>query len=101
MVEYLVERGARLDARDRNGWLPWAIANGLSYTDFYKAQKHTAKLLASYMSERGISTEDEAIPGSVCFDCLQTWRDQAQAVRQRDARMEAEFAERLRAGGTP
>ena len=91
VVEYLVEQGATLDARDENGWIPWAIANGFSYSDFYKAQKHTAALLEEYMESRGLSTEGEEIPGSVCFDCLQTRRDQSQAVRDRDAKMEAEF----------
>ena len=92
VVEYLVEQGAKLDARDQNGWIPWAVAYGFSYTDFYKAQRHTAALLAEYMEARGISTDGEVIPGSVCFDCLQTRRDQSQAVRDRDERMEAEFA---------
>ena len=92
VVDYLVEQGAKLDAREVNGWIPWAIANGFSYSDFYKAQKHTAALLAEYMAERGVSTEGEAIPASICFDCLQTRLDQSQAVRDRDQRMEAEFA---------
>ena len=25
VVEYLVEQGAKLDARDQNGWIPWAV----------------------------------------------------------------------------
>ena len=100
VVEYLVEQGATVDAKDRNGWTPWAIANGFSYSDFYKAQKHTAELLARYLEERGLPTGDP-IPGSVCFDCLQTRLDQARAVRERDKRMEAEFAATLPAGDNP
>lgn len=92
VVDYLVEQGAKLDARDENGWIPWAIADGFSYSDFYKAQKHTAELLATYMTEQGLSTEGETIPGSVCFDCLQTRLDQARAARERNERMEADFA---------
>ena len=92
VATFLVEQGAKLDARDENGWIPWAIANGFSYSDFYKAQKHTATLLAEYMAERGMSTDGEAIPGSVCFDCLQTRRNQLQTLLERDERMEAEFA---------
>ena len=94
VVEYLVEQGATLDAKDRNGWTPWAIANGFSYSDFYKAQKHTAELLARFLEERGLPTGDP-IPGSVCFDCLQTRLDQVREVRERDQRMEAEFAAAL------
>ncbi len=92
VVDYLIEQGATLDARDENGWIPWAIADGFSYSDFYKAQKHTAELLAKYMTEQGLSTEGETIPGSVCFDCLQTRSDQARAARDRNEQMEAEFA---------
>jgi ankyrin repeat protein len=97
VAEFLVEQGAKLDARDENGWIPWAIAHGFSYSDFYKAQKHTATLLAEYMAQRGMSTDGEAIPGSVCFDCLQTRRDQLPALLERDERMEAEFAAQLAA----
>ena len=91
VAEYLVEQGAKLDARDMNGWIPWAIAHGFSYSNFYKAQAHTAALLAGYMEERGLSTEDETIPGSVCFDC-QTRAGYVQSELERDIRMEAEFA---------
>ena len=28
VAEYLVEQGAKLDVRDMNGWIPWAIATG-------------------------------------------------------------------------
>ena len=97
VATFLVEQGAKLDARDQNGWIPWAIANGFSYSDFYKAQKHTASLLAEYMAERGMTTDGEAIPGSVCFDCLQTRRDQLPALVERDERMEAAFAAQLAA----
>ena len=97
VVEYLVEQGAKLDAKERNGWTPWAIANGFSYSDFYKAQKHTAELLARYHEEQGLPTGDP-IPGTVCFDCLQTRLDQGQAFRDRSERMAAEFAAELAAG---
>ena len=50
MVEYLVEQGADLDARTVEGWTPLAIANGLSYSDFFKAQVHTADLLRELMT---------------------------------------------------
>lgn len=92
VVEYLVEKGARLDAKDTRGWTPLMIANGLSYSDFFKEQKHTAELMARLMKERGISTENSKIEASVCFDCLQTHGDQSRGVADRDRRMEAEFA---------
>jgi hypothetical protein len=91
VVDYLVEKGARLDARDTRGWTPLMVASGLSYSDFYKEQRHTADLMARLMKERGLSTNDSKIDASVCFDCLQTHGDQSRAVVERDRRMEAEF----------
>ena len=99
VVEYLVEQGADLDARTVHGYSPLAIADGLSYSDFYKAQKHTAKLLRELMTAHGIPTEGEghSIPGSVCYDCLQTRRDQIQERSDWEAQLEAEFKAKLAA----
>jgi len=93
VVDYLVAQGADLDARTVDGWSPLAIARGLSYSDFYKAQVLTAAHLEALMAERGISSEGggHTVPGSVCHDCLQTRRDQIQFVADRDAKMEAVF----------
>ncbi len=93
VVDYLVEQGADLTALTEDGWSPLAIARGLSYSDFYKAQVHTAARLEELMAELGIDTEGEAhrVPGSVCFDCLQTRRDQIRFVADRDEKMEAAF----------
>ena len=70
-----------------------AIGWGLSYTDFYKVQVHTAARLKELMRARGLDTEGEAhrVPGSVCYDCLQTRFDQIRAVATRDEWMEANF----------
>ena len=92
VAEYLASKGARLDAKDSRGWTPLAIANGLSFSDFYKEQLTTAAALKKLMQAQGLSTEGHAVDGSVCFDCLQTRSDQARAVVARDAKMEAEFA---------
>ena len=93
VVGYLVEQGADLNARTDLGYSPLAIADGFSYSDFYKAQKHSAILLRQIMEERGISTDDEghAIPGTLCFDCLQTRRDQIEERVAWEAALEAEF----------
>lgn len=93
VVDYLVEQGADLDARTVDGWSPLAIARGLSYSDFYKAQVHTAAQLEELMVVRGVATAGEGheVPGSVCFDCLQTRRDQIRAVAERDEWMESNF----------
>ncbi len=97
VAEYLVAQGADLDARTELGYSPLAIADGFSYSDFYKAQKHTAALLRQLMEERGIATDGEghAIPGTLCFDCLQTRRDQIEDRVAWEADLEAEFRAQL------
>ena len=69
IVQYLVEKGAKLDVRSKQGWTPWTIANGVFYSLFFKEQKDTAKYLATLMADRGISTEGMADDGRTCFDC--------------------------------
>lgn len=93
VVDYLVEQGADLTALTDDGWSALAIARGLSYSDFYKAQVHTAARLEEIMQERGLDTEGDAhrVPGEVCYDCLQTRMDQIRAVAERDDWMEANF----------
>ena len=78
-----------------------AIADGISYSDFYKAQKHTAALLTSLMEARGLPTEGEVVDGSVCFDCLQTRRDQIAAWDTWVTQLEEEFADQHDAAGVP
>ncbi len=93
VLDYLVERGADLGALTDDGWSPLAIARGFSYTDFYKAQLHTAARMEELMLARGLDTESEEhrVPGSVCYDCLQTRVDQIQSVAARDQWMEENF----------
>ena len=92
-LDYLVEKGADLSALTEDGWSPLAIARGFSYTDFYKAQLHTAARMEELMLARGlnINGEEHRVPGSVCYDCLQTRSDQIQAVTTRDQWMEENF----------
>ena len=92
IVEYLVEQGAGLDARTVEGWTPLAIANGLSYSDFFKAQAHTAELLRELMVARGLSTDGHVVDPLACLDCYQTRPDQVRDAIVRDRRMAAELA---------
>jgi len=93
VLDYLVEQGADLSALSDDGWSALAIARGLSYTDFYKSQVHTAARLEELMHTRELETEGEAhrVSGSVCYDCLQTRTDQILSVRTRDEWMEENF----------
>jgi ankyrin repeat protein len=92
IADYLVEKGAKLDAKDTRGWTPLYIANGLSYGDVFKQQPQTARLLEKLMIARGLSIEGQVADGTECLDCIQTHPDQARAALERDVRMEAEFA---------
>jgi ankyrin repeat protein len=69
IAQYLVEKGAKLDARSNQGWTPWTIANGVFYTLFFKEQRTTADYLEKLMAARGISTAGMADDGRACFDC--------------------------------
>jgi hypothetical protein len=91
VVEYLVGKGAKLDAKDMRGWTPLTVANGISYTDFFKAQTSTAELLRKLMQTRGLSTDGQVADGKECLDCLQTHTELAREAMERDKRMEAEF----------
>jgi ankyrin repeat protein len=93
VVEYLVAQGADLDARTVDGYSPLAIADGFSYSDFYKAQKHTAVQLRQLMTARGISTDGEGhvVPGSVCYDCLQTRADQIELWTKWEEELASEY----------
>src|SRR5262249_47546539 len=92
VAQYLADQGAKLDAKDIRGWTPLAVANGLSYSDFFKEQVNVANLLRKLMTAKGLSVEGQTIPASICFDCLQTRTDEAREVVERDKRMEAEWA---------
>ena len=91
VVQYLVDKGAKLEARDERGWTALTVANGINYSDFFKAQPPTADLIRKLMQERGLSTEGQVADGKECMDCLQTHGEEARAFRERDAKMEAEF----------
>jgi len=102
VVRYLVEQGADLDARNHLGYSALAIAAGFTYTDTYKQQAETARLLKKLMIEHGLATEGEghSIPGSVCFDCL-TRSDQYADRTRWEAELETEFNQELAVGPKP
>jgi uncharacterized protein len=55
ILRLLVEKGAKLDARNSKGWLPLTIAEGIEYTpDIFKRYPETAEVLRQMMRERGI-----------------------------------------------
>lgn len=61
VVQYLVDHGAQLDARNKLGWTPLRIADGVYFTDFFKQARDTAKLLRKLMAERNIPFDEAGI----------------------------------------
>jgi ankyrin repeat protein len=45
IVQYLFDRGAKLDVVDKKGWTPLIIAEGVFYPDVFKTEVQTAALL--------------------------------------------------------
>ena len=61
VVQYLADRGAALDVKNRVGWTPLTIADGVLYAEFFKQHRDTAALLRRLMKERGLPVEDPGI----------------------------------------
>jgi ankyrin repeat protein len=58
-VTLLVNAGAKLDVRNRRGWLPLTIADGVYYNARVMMNLHTAKLLRDLMVARGLDASDQ------------------------------------------
>ena len=54
IVRFLMEKGAKIDARNKVGWTPLMIAEGIFVSNTEKAQASTAALLRQLMAEKGI-----------------------------------------------
>jgi hypothetical protein len=74
IVQLLVEKGARLDAKLtkngpmrggslawKEGWTPLTIAEGVFYAGTFKRQLETAALLRQLMAARGLSTDEQVV----------------------------------------
>ena len=61
VVKYLVERGAKLDVKNRVGWSPLTIADGVLYAEFLKQHRETAALLRGLMKDRGLDPGESAV----------------------------------------
>jgi ankyrin repeat protein len=57
-VMLLVNAGAKLDVRNKRGWLPLTIADGVYYNARVMMNLHTAKLLRELMTARGLDASD-------------------------------------------
>jgi ankyrin repeat protein len=67
MLTFLIERGARLDVRNKKGWTPLIAADGVEYTpNVLKRYPETAAFLRRAMAERGLPVPPplESPPGA-------------------------------------
>jgi ankyrin repeat protein len=58
-VTLLVNAGAKLDVRNKRGWLPLTIADGVYYNARVMMNLHTAKLIRELMVARGLDASDQ------------------------------------------
>ena len=77
------------DVGGKRGWTPLAIANGLSYADFYTEQPRAAEVLRNLMQVRGLPTEGERIDPVTCLDCIQTHAPVRAAFQEREKKIDA------------
>jgi ankyrin repeat protein len=57
IVQYLIDHGARVDAKNRLGWTPLMVAEGVFVTNTKKEFPQAAEILRKAMAERGIQPE--------------------------------------------
>jgi ankyrin repeat protein len=64
VIEFLVEKGAKLDAVNEFGWMPVTAADGLEYTPaVLKRYPEAAALLRRHMAEQGLRVPPSTQPG--------------------------------------
>jgi ankyrin repeat protein len=61
VVQFLADKGAALDVKNRIGWTPLTIADGVLYAEFFKQHRDTAALLRQLMKQRGLAVDDPGI----------------------------------------
>ena len=99
-IQFLIERGAKLDARNAKGWIPLTAADGVEYTPaVLKRYPEAAALLRKAMREQGLpipegthSPERSAAAGQAAASARTIWDGvftDAQAQRGRDEYMKS------------
>jgi ankyrin repeat protein len=65
VIQFLADRGARLDVVNKKGWMPVTAADGVEYTPaVLKRYPDAAALLRKLMAERGLPVPPSTQPGS-------------------------------------
>jgi ankyrin repeat protein len=64
VIQFLIDRGAALDVRNKKGWTPLTAADGVEYTPaVLKRYPEAAALLRRAMRERGLPVPESSQPG--------------------------------------
>jgi len=66
-VRLLVDAGAQLDARNKKGWTPLRIAEGVSHNGTTKQMLHAAALLRELTTDRGVPIDENLGSGAVGY----------------------------------
>jgi len=65
VIQFLIDKGARLDVVNKKGWTPLTAADGVEYTPaVLKRYPEAAALLRRTMRERGLPVPDSTQPGA-------------------------------------
>ena len=98
-IQFLIERGAKLDARNAKGWIPLTAADGVEYTPaVLKRYPEAAALLRKAMREQGLPIPEgthspersaSAAQGATARTIWDGVFTQAQAERGRDQYMKS------------
>ena len=93
IAQYLVARGAKLDAVDTRGLTPLSVATGVFYKMGVTQSPPTAKFLRTLMTARGLPTD--VLPPDMderCLYCYLTQYAQFEAAKEHARKLEEEFA---------
>jgi len=65
VIQFLIDKGARLDVVNKKGWTPLTVADGVEYTPaVLKRYPEAAALLRRTLRERGMPVPDSTQPGA-------------------------------------
>jgi len=59
IVQFLADKGAKLDVVNKIGWTPWIIADGVFYPNTYNRELETAALLLKLGADRTVGKRRE------------------------------------------
>lgn len=85
-VRLLLDAGGALDARNKRGWTPLVIAEGVSVNARVQMNLHTAKLLRELMVARGLDISDAGVDRLGAVRDATTVDDQLDATNPSDVR---------------